>query len=175
MGLLASHPVLAVSVLRNSGGDISVLREHTTPRDLPPIRFADMSGREFTLESFKGKVVLLNVWATWCGHCVKEMPDFAHLQATYGKQGFVVVTVSTDDAGSDAATVKVIQQFFNGNKLKLTPYRDLENNVFRLLEIVGLPTTLVIDRNGKEVARAMGPVEWKSDLFTAWLEKQLAK
>jgi thiol-disulfide isomerase/thioredoxin len=175
MAVTLSHPVHAGMFGSANGAQTSVLREHRSPRDLPPIRFRDMAGKSYGVEDFKGKILLLNIWATWCGYCVKEMPEFARLQARFAGQGFEVITISTDDLGTEAATVKKIKEFFTQNKLKLTPYRDAEGSSFGQLDIAGLPTTLLIDREGKEIARATGPVAWESELFIGWLEKQLVK
>ena len=132
---------------------LSVL-EH--PRDLPEIRFSDADGRALTIADFRGRTVLLNIWATWCVPCRKEMPALDRLQATLGGEDFVVVPLSIDRDGTP-----VVKRFYKELGIKkLGIYVDPSGRGSQDLAIPGVPATLLIDRGGREIAREMGPAEW---------------
>ena len=128
------------------------------PRPLPELRFVDGEGRPLTLADFRGKVILLNLWATWCIPCLREMPTLDRLQAKLGGPHFEVVVLSIDIGG-----LPVVEKFYRALKLKaLGIYVDKTLRVQRDLGIVGIPTTLLIDRQGREIGRFAGPAEWDS-------------
>lgn len=131
---------------------------HNSPRPLPNIQFEDDSGQPRRLTDFKGKVVVLNVWATWCVPCRREMPGLDRLQAALGGPGFQVVPVSIDRGGIDA-----VRKFYAEIAVQqLGMYVDKSGQVLRELGAIGLPTTLIVNRSGQEVARTVGPAEWES-------------
>ena len=128
------------------------------PRPLPELRFVDGEGRPLTLADFRGKVILLNIWATWCIPCLREMPTLDRLQAKLGGPRFEVVVLSIDIGG-----IPVVEKFYRALKLdSLGIYVDKTLRVKRDLGIVGIPTTLLIDRQGREIGRLAGPAEWDS-------------
>lgn len=128
------------------------------PRPLPELRFVDGEGRPLTLADFRGKVILLNIWATWCIPCLREMPTLDRLQAKLGGPRFEVVVLSIDIGG-----IPVVEKFYRALKLdSLGIYVDKTLRVQRDLGIVGIPTTLLIDRQGREIGRLAGPAEWDS-------------
>ena len=128
---------------------------HAAPRALGPLRFSDEAGREVSLASFRGRVVLLNVWATWCPPCREEMPTLDRLQAALGGPKFEVVAVSMDSGG-----LSVVQAFFRQIGVKhLHPYLDSFHEVGDL-GATGIPLTLLIDREGREAGRKLGPATW---------------
>ena len=139
---------------------------HDAPQDMPEVRFVTEDGTTKTLDAFHGKVILLNIWATWCPPCVKEMPTLDALQADLGNSKFEVVTLSIDTGG-----VPVVRRFFDkvGTK-NLTMYVDQTSLAFTNLRIVGLPTTLIVDANGKELARLIGPATWNDPDMEAYLK-----
>jgi thiol-disulfide isomerase/thioredoxin len=128
------------------------------PELLPEIRFLDGSGAQRSLKEWHGKVVLLNLWATWCAPCRKEMPALERLQAALGSDQFEVVALSVDRAGLDGAK-KFLDQI-NVRSLKL--YADPAARIGSQLKIAGLPATLLLDREGREIGRLTGPAEWDS-------------
>ena len=139
------------------------------PRDLPEIRFVDSESRSLTLAAFRGKVVLLNVWATWCVPCRHEMPSLDRLQAQLGGEDFVVLALSIDRAGLPA-----IKRFYEELGLQhLGIYVDASGASSRALGAPGLPTTLLIDRDGREVARKMGAAEWDGPDMIARIRQQI--
>jgi thiol-disulfide isomerase/thioredoxin len=134
---------------------LTAFEPHPAPRDLAPLRFSDEAGRELSLVSFRGRVVLLNVWATWCSPCVQEMPTLDRLQAALGGSTFEVVTVSMDSGG-----LSVVQAFFRQVGVKhLHPYLDGFQELGNL-GATGIPLTLLVDREGREAARKLGPATW---------------
>jgi thiol-disulfide isomerase/thioredoxin len=128
------------------------------PRTLPDLHFIDGDGREMTLADFRGKVVLLNIWATWCVPCRKEMPALDRLQSELGGSDFQVLALSIDRQGK-----AVVEPFYRELGLKtLAIYIDQTGKATQALHTVGVPTTLLIDRDGREVGRKMGAAEWDS-------------
>jgi thiol-disulfide isomerase/thioredoxin len=128
------------------------------PKPLPEIHFVDDEGRPMTLASFRGRVVLLNLWATWCGPCREEMPTLDRLQAKMGGPDFEVVALSIDEKG-----MVVVAPFFREIGVKtLRPYVDETGKSAAVLGVVGLPTTILIDRNGNELGSVVGAANWDS-------------
>lgn len=126
--------------------------------DAPDVVFSDPAGKDVTLASFKGKAVLVNLWATWCGPCVAEMPMLDSIANSYSGKGLAVLTVS-QDTGEPAQ----IAAFFKKNKLPhLAAWRDPENQLGFHYATGLLPTTVLYDRQGKEVARVAGAMDWSS-------------
>lgn len=128
------------------------------PVPAPQTAFKDGSGQELSLAAFKGRVVLLNFWATWCAPCVREMPTLDRLQAKLGGQGLAVVAVSEDNGG-----LAVVSPFFKQYSLgNLEIYLDPTGELSRSFGLKGLPTTLLIDAEGHVVGGLEGPAEWDS-------------
>jgi thiol-disulfide isomerase/thioredoxin len=142
---------------------------HETPQPVPEISFQDGSGQPRTLADYAGKVVLLNVWATWCAPCRKEMPTLDRLQAELGGPEFEVVALSMDRKGPD-----VVTKFFGEIGVKhLALNIDTSSQAMFALEAVGLPLTLLIDREGREIGRLIGPAEWDSPEMMALIRDRI--
>ncbi len=147
---------------------------HDAPKPVATVAFDDAEGRSRTLADFKGKVVLLNIWATWCVPCRKEMPALDRLQGAMGSPDFEVLPVSIDRGG-----IAKVRDFYSEIGVRhLAIYIDVSGQAPRALGAVGLPTTLVIDRAGQEVGRVIGPAEWDSseiaDVLRPIISKQAA-
>jgi thiol-disulfide isomerase/thioredoxin len=141
-------------VARSDAG-LTTFDVHPVPRDLGPLRFSDARGAPQSLAAFRGRVVLLNVWATWCPPCREEMPTLDRLQDGLGGSNFEVVAVSIDTEG-----LPVVQTFFRQIGIKhLHPYLDTFMEV-GALGAMGIPLTLLIDRDGCEAGRKVGPATW---------------
>ena len=137
----------------------------TEPKPVPELAFLDESGEQATIRDFEGDVVVLNLWATWCAPCRREMPSLDRLQAELAEDGLTVVALSLDRG--DVARVR---EFYEELEIaNLAIYRDPEGRAGRELGAPGLPTTIVIDRAGQEVGRVLGPAEWDSDEAIALL------
>jgi thiol-disulfide isomerase/thioredoxin len=129
---------------------------HESPKPIPAIAFEDEQGRARSLADFRGKVVLLNIWATWCGPCRREMPALDRLQATLGGPEFEVVALSIDRSGIEA----VRKFYIEVGVRNLALHIDGSGKAARELGAIGVPATVLISREGREIGRLMGPAEW---------------
>jgi len=164
-------PVRDDAITSSSNATSFVFNIHPQPRALPNIRFADGKGQTVTLQDFRGKVVLLNIWATWCPPCRKEMPTLDRLQAKLGGPAFEVVALSIDQ---EQQGLHLVQDFYFQTDIQsLGIHVDSSGDATRDLNIGGIPTTLLIDREGREIGRKIGPAEWDSrevvDLIRGYL------
>lgn len=155
----------------SAAAEPSTMRLHETPKPVPRIAFADGNGDPQTLEAWRGKVVLLNVWATWCGPCRTEMPTLDRLQATLGGENFEVLALSIDRAGAD-----VVREFFDEIGIEhLGIFVDKTMKASRDLKVFGLPGTLLIGPNGRELGRLIGPAEWDTPEMIAFFTTVIAE
>ena len=142
---------------------------HESPRSLPEVAFRDGDEGTVSLADFRGKVVLLNIWATWCSPCRREMPTLDRLQVQLGGPAFEVVALSIDRKGASA-----VRSFYSEVGIRnLAVYIDSRGKSARALGMIGLPTTLLIDRDGREVGRLIGPAEWDTPEMVAFLRSRL--
>ena len=139
-------------------GEMAAFVTKKEPEALGEIAFKGKAGEELSLKSWQGRVVLLNLWATWCAPCRKEMPALDRLQAELGSKDFEVVALAVDRAGTEAAA-KFLAQV---DVKSLALYVDGTARAGTALKAVGLPTTILIDRRGREIGRLTGPAEWDS-------------
>jgi thiol-disulfide isomerase/thioredoxin len=141
------------------------------PAAVADLEFADAEGHPHTLADFRGKVVLLNVWATWCAPCRKEMPTLDRLQAALGGDEFEVVPLSIDRGGAER-----VRKFYAEIAVRhLSIYVDSSRKVEAVLDTVGLPTTLLIDRQGRELGRVSGGAEWDAPETVAFLKSRISE
>jgi thiol-disulfide isomerase/thioredoxin len=144
---------------------------HSVPKDIAAFSFSDGAGASLDLSHWKGKVVLLNLWATWCAPCRKEMPELAKLQQDLGSSDFEVVALSEDLKGAEASAA-----FLKDAKAEaLALYVDPKATALEAVQSLGLPTTLLIDRDGKEVGRLLGPAQWNSEESKTLIKSVLAQ
>lgn len=141
------------------------------PAAVPDLTFETTGKQPVKLSDFKGRVVLLNLWATWCAPCREEMPALDRLQRDLGSDKFEVVALSLDRAGADAS-LKYLNEV-GAKNLKL--YADPTGKQGFALKIPGMPTTLLIDKEGREVGRLTGPAEWDSADAKALIEQTIAQ
>jgi thiol-disulfide isomerase/thioredoxin len=133
------------------------------PQPVPDLGFTDGSGAQHHLSDWQGKVVLVNLWATWCAPCKAEMPSLDRLQARLGNERFAVVAISTDRNGPDQPA-----SFFAKEGIKsLALYNDRTLAATTLLKAPGLPLSVIIDAQGRQVARFLGPANWDRPEATA--------
>ena len=162
---LSAEDRAALDALRQ--GEMAKLVLHDEAR--PPIQepFRDGAGAELRFANFAGKVVLLNLWATWCAPCRAEMPSIDRLAAEMAGDDLAVVALSTDRFGAER-----IQSFFDEIGVEtLAIYQDKRSEVARAVGALGLPVTLILDREGREVARLTGDAEWDSPEARAFLSR----
>jgi thiol-disulfide isomerase/thioredoxin len=154
---------LAAKIAPLVHGEVAALTTATTPLLLPDLAFDDGSGTPKKLSDFRGKTVLLNLWATWCVPCRKEMPALDRLQAKLGSPNFQVVAVNIDTRDPEKP-----KAFLSDAKLtRLDYFSDRQAKVFQDLMSVGralgMPTSVLVDGKGCEIATIAGPAEWDSD------------
>jgi thiol-disulfide isomerase/thioredoxin len=125
------------------------------PQPAPEISFVDLTGNTVSLSEFTGKIVLVNLWATWCEPCLREMPSLERLQLRLGDK-ITVVAVSEDRGGS-----KAVEPFIDKLGLKsIKTYLDPKSTAERAFKVRGLPTSFLIDRQGKILGSVEGAAEW---------------
>ncbi len=140
------------------------------PQPLPEIRFQDAAGKPLGLAEFRGKVVLLNIWATWCVPCRQEMPALDRLQAKLGGTDFTVLPLSIDRAG-----MKAVDVFYREVGIsELAKYIDSDGESAGHLGVLGVPTTFLVGRDGRVLGRLIGPAKWDSAQTVAFLRKIIA-
>ena len=138
------------------GGAMHEFILQTPPAPAPDVAFSDGDNATLGFKDFKGKVTLVNLWATWCAPCVKEMPSLEALKQARGGADFDVVTISEDKTAR-----KVVDPFFEKNNLTALPrYTDAESAVGRAFRVRGLPSTVLLDRDGNEIGRFEGGANW---------------
>ena len=140
------------------------------PRPAPEIAFADGAGKSLSLADFRGKLVLVNLWATWCEPCIREMPSLDRLRAAMPAGDLAIVLVSQDRGGD-----KVVAPFFAKLGLKLETYLDPKSAVGHAFEVRGLPTSILIDREGNELGRVEGALDWDGGPAQALLRWYVAR
>lgn len=140
------------------------------PEPIADITFEAADGTSKKLSDFKGKTVLLNLWATWCAPCREEMPALDRLQQAVRSETVEVLALAVDRGG-----VKAAQKFFEETKVShLAVYADPTTRSGSSLKAVGLPTTILIDKEGRELGRLSGPATWDSDEAKALIAKAAA-
>ncbi|NJO38697.1 MAG: TlpA family protein disulfide reductase [Rhizobiales bacterium] len=138
---------------------------------VPEVTFLDADGHERSLSEFQGRVVVLNLWATWCAPCRKEMPSLDRLQQTLGGADLEVIALAVDRG--DLA--RVLDFYREVGVETLAVYHDSSAKAGRTLRAPGLPTTLIIDRKGDEVGRVLGDAEWDGEDVIALLKAVIAE
>lgn len=133
----------------------------------PDFMLKDLNGRTVSLASLRGKVILLNFWATWCPPCKAEMPSMNRLYNEIKAKGFEVIAVSTDNALSP------VKEFLAKNRLDFTVLLDEKKTVSRAYKVFSMPTTFLIDRNGFIVEKYYGEYEWTEPEVRSRIDKLL--
>jgi thiol-disulfide isomerase/thioredoxin len=157
----------AVDLARKIGplahGEVAALTMATSPLRLPDLAFDDADGKPRKLSEWRGKTVLVNLWATWCVPCRKEMPALDSLQTKLGSKDFEVVAINIDTRDpekpknflKDAHLTRL--GYFTDTKAKV--FQDLKN----IGKALGMPTSVLVDGQGCEIGTIAGPAEWASD------------
>lgn len=141
------------------------------PPQVPDLRFVDGSGEPMSLSDFRGRVVLLNVWATWCTPCRKEMPDLDRLQQALGGAGFEVVALSIDRGGAPA-----VEPFYEEMAIQsLRIYVDANAQALGALGALGIPVTLLVDGQGRELWRVSGVIDWDAPAVIERIRDEAAR
>jgi thiol-disulfide isomerase/thioredoxin len=166
---------LAKKIAPFTTGEVAAVNVAKSPLKVPDLAFQDASGKQVTLADWRGRAVLLNLWATWCVPCRKEMPALDALQGKLGGADFQVVAVNIDTRDDDKpkAFLKEV------GVTRLSYFADPSAKIFQDLKSIGrafgMPTTLLIDRQGCEIGSIAGPAEWASDDAIKLIQAALGK
>ncbi len=170
----ASRPV-AERLKPLAKGELAALGVSSAPKPPPVIAFTGPDGQAASLSDFRGRTILVNLWATWCVPCRQEMPALDRLQAELGAQDFQVVAINVDTRNPDKPKAWLKE---NGIR-NLAYYADPAGKLLQTLQksghVVGLPTTFVVDASGCEIALLKGPAEWASPDALAFMRAALGR
>jgi thiol-disulfide isomerase/thioredoxin len=165
----ACAPVLFIAS-RAEADAMGRFQKANAPKPLPEIEFVDADDQPKKLAELKGRVVLLNFWATWCVPCVKEMPSLDRLQAVVGKDKLVVLPLSLD--GASRAKVA---PFYEATQLRnLGIFFDKGRVAMKTLAVSILPTSILVDPAGREIGRLEGEADWDKPEAIALVSRALA-
>jgi len=166
---------LAQKIAPLATGQVAAVNLAKSPLEVPDLAFQDAAGKPLTLKAFRGRTVLLNLWATWCVPCRKEMPTLDALQGKLGGPDFQVVAVNIDTRHVDRPKTFLKEL----NISKLAYYTDPSAKAFQDLKSIGrafgLPTTILVDPLGCEIGSIAGPAEWASDDAVKLIKAALGK
>ena len=159
----ASAVSLSRKIAPLARGEVAALTMATAPLQLPDLAFEDADGKPKKLSDWRGQTVLVNLWATWCVPCRREMPALDRLQAKLGGKDFQVVAINIDTRDPEKP-----KTFLKEAKLtRLSYFSDEKAKVFQDLKSIGralgMPTSVLVDGHGCEIATIAGPAEWDSD------------
>ena len=168
--------ILILLVLHSpaEGIDTLLLRAGIKPikgsQTAPNFSLEDLNGKKVDLKQFRGKVVFLNFWATWCGPCKEEMPSMEALYQKFKEKGFVFLTISVDYEEK-----KKVKEFINKHHYTFPVLIDSKCLTLDLYGVKGIPTTILIDKKGRMVGSAVGPRDWKHPEIISILNQLVEK
>jgi thiol-disulfide isomerase/thioredoxin len=156
-------------------GEIAALSPAAKPVRVADLSFKDAAGKEYKLADWKDRLVLLNLWATWCVPCRKEMPALDALQQKLGGPAFEVVAVNIDTRDTDKPKTWLQEVGIRHLNYYADPSAKIFQDLKALGKAFGMPTTLLVDGTGCEVATLAGPAEWASEDAVKFIEAALGK
>jgi peroxiredoxin len=136
----------------------------------PDFRFTDLNGKIVALSDYRGKIIVVNIWATWCLPCVEEMPSMEKLYQKFKTENFEILAVSIDEAGSD-----VVAPFMKKHKLTFPALLDPEGSIKTLYGVTGIPETFIIDQSGMLLGKIIGPRDWASAEVFRFIRKLIQR
>jgi len=163
LGILYARGLLSVHQGLTPPPSLAALKLERNPQAAPDVAFSDAAGKRMKLADFRGRFVLVNLWATWCAPCVAELPALSRLAAF--APGVRVLAINTDRGTVDAAA------FLKSHKVALPVFRDSDVVMLKSFKAYGLPMTALVDPQGKIVARAEGPADWDSPEAVAYFKR----
>jgi thiol-disulfide isomerase/thioredoxin len=151
-------------------GTVAKFQLASQAKPLPEFAFLDGDDKPLKLADYRGKTVLLNFWATWCGPCVKEMPSLDRLQAEVGKDRFIVLPLSLDGPSRPK-----VRPFYEDRKLaNLGIYFDKGRKSMQALDVSILPTSILVDVEGRELGRLEGEADWSQPEAVALMKAAMS-
>ena len=154
--LVVAIPIILIS-LKERGARSRFTRPLQEGRPAPDFTFPDLDGRRVSLSDFRGKVVFVNIWATWCPPCRDEMPSMQTLYERFKGEHFEILAVSIDADGR-----KAVVPFMQQMNLTFPALLDPKEQIRSLYRITGVPETFIVDREGVLVNKVIGPMDWSS-------------
>ena len=139
-------------------------------KHVPDVFLEDLNGDKVGIRQFKGKIILLNFWATWCAPCKEEMSGLEVLHQKFKEKDFVLLTISVDYGG-----VKSVHEFMNKHHYTFPVLLDPKCEALDLFKVKGIPTTIIIDKKGRMIGRAIGPRNWESPEVISLINLLIAK
>jgi|GEM_PF-202470 len=173
-GADAASPTGSTTPGLNKSLSTGALAAFVFKKDRPAVvtgKFKDGSGKTIDMSNWKGRVALVNLWATWCGPCRAEMPHLAKLQELYGGDQFEVVALSVDLKGAKASAAFLKE--IKADNLAL--YIDKTSKAMSKLGAIGIPLTVLVDRKGREIGRLLGPADWAAEEAKRLIEAAIAE
>ena len=169
LSLAAAIPELSAGEPPRTGG-MQQFTLNDPPLPVPETRFADAAGKEVSLADFKGRVLLVNFWATWCAPCVAELPSLDRLQGALGGKDFTVLAVNEDRQGAAVAV-----PFLEKHGIEsLAVHVDQRMALARAMGVRGMPSTFLVDRTGQIVGSLTGEAAWDSPEAKALIRHYVA-
>ncbi len=164
-----SKPVETQGMMRFATGAMRRLAVLEAPPPLPMRAIVDAEGRVTNLHAFQGQVLVVNLWATWCGPCMEEMPTLGALQRRFAGR-IRVIPVDVDDTAHLPQAKQELQHLTQG---ALPLYNDNSRGILFDVNTPGMPVTIIYDRRGRELARLAGGADWSSDAAARLIEAVL--
>lgn len=173
-------PIILILMLAIGAGIITLLQLRdssfdplgkTSPENAvtaPDFTFPDLSGKMVSLKDYRGKIVFLNIWATWCPPCVEEMPSMEKLYQKLKGEGLEILAVSLDETGGEA-----VGPFIDKHKLTFPVLLDPKGDIKALYRVTGIPESYIIDKNGKLLEKIVGPRDWAATGAIRYFRKLL--
>ncbi len=167
--LVVAIPIILITLKeKDSGSRFKIPLQEGNPA--PDFTFPDLDGRQVSLSDFRGKVVLVNIWATWCPPCRDEMPSMQKLYERFKGEHFEILAVSIDADGREA-----VAPFMQQMNLTFPALLDPEGKIRSLYAITGVPESFIIDKNGILVQRVIGPLDWATPKLFNFFKNLLQK
>ncbi len=161
---------LATSQIANAHELLDPQMTLTAPKPMPALKFTTKTGTTTTLDDFRGKFILLNIWATWCGPCREEMLTLDRLQAQLGGPHFQVLPLSIDAGG-----LAPVQQFYQHIGIRhLGIYLNISGDAMDILNLEGVPASFFINQDGLQISSLIGAANWSSVSSIAFFRNAIA-
>jgi thiol-disulfide isomerase/thioredoxin len=157
---------LTTNVFANDVSEIKNIVIHKDPKVYDNVIFLDKNDKKINIKEFNGNLLLLNFWATWCGPCKEEMPSLDRLQVNKNLNNLKIFAINISQESK-----KKVDSFFEDLDIKnFDPYFDAPTTLAKTFSLRGVPTSILIDKDGKEFARIMGSIDFNDQIFINWLK-----
>ena len=157
---------LTTNVFANDVSEIKNIVIHKDLKVYDNVIFLDKNDKKINIKEFNGNLLLLNFWATWCGPCKEEMPSLDRLQVKQNLSNLKIFAINISQESK-----KEVDSFFEDLNIKnFDPYFDAPTTLAKTFTLRGVPTSILIDKNGKEFARIMGSIDFNDQIFINWLK-----